>query len=105
MSEMLENLNEQKKALYSKKNNKSESKHYVSYYFVGRVERSKVWVLVSAVRATEHVCFDRTLDVAESIFEFFVSPSMVSVFLEVMDYLKKERVLLSLEQLPNRFTY
>ena len=80
-----------------------KNKSNVCLYFVGKVERSKVWVLVSAMRATEHVCFDRTLDVQNSIFEFFVPEAMLPIFLQVTDYLKKEHVLLSLEQALNRF--
>ena len=79
----------------------SENNLFCSYY-TGAVERSKVWVLVSALRGTEHICFDRTVDVQNSVFEFFVPDHTEHIFLEVMDYLKKDGVLLTLEKKENR---
>ncbi len=79
----------------------AENNLFCSYY-TGAVERSKVWVLVSALRGTEHICFDRTLDVQSSVFEFFVPHDTEHIFLQVMDYLKKDGVLLSLEKKENR---
>ena len=81
--------------------NISENNLFCSYY-TGAVERSKVWVLVSALRGTEHICFDRTLDVPGSVFEFFVPVDTEHIFLEVMAYLKKDGVLLTLEKKENR---
>ena len=78
-----------------------QSSLFCSYY-IGAVERSKVWVLVSALRGTEHICFDRTFNVENSIFEFFVPHATEDVFLQVMNYLQKDAVLLSLEKKENR---
>ena len=61
----------------------AEEKSFCSYY-TGAVERSKVWVLVSALRGTEHICFDRTVNKEESVFEFFVPHDTESIFLKVM---------------------
>jgi len=71
-------------------------------YYVGQVKKEKVWMLSSALRGTEHIAFDRTIDVTQSLFEFFVPVSMESIFLELMDYLRCEGVLLSLEKKENR---
>lgn len=79
-----------------------QSSLYCAYY-TGKIERSQVWVLVSALRGTEHICFDRTRDVQESIFEFFVPLEMEHVFLEVMSYLQRTGVVKSLEKSANRF--
>lgn len=78
-----------------------ESKNY-SLYYVGQFERKKCWLLSSVMRGTEHVAFDRCINKEESIFEFFVPQSTESIFLESMNYLKKEGVLLSLEKKENR---
>ncbi len=86
-------------------NTKNLEKNLICSYYTGAVERSKVWVLVSALRGTEHVCFDRTLDVQNSIFEFFVPSATEHIFLEVMDYFKKEGVLLTLEKKENRLLH
>ncbi len=81
---------------------KNLEENLICSYYTGAVERSKVWVLVSALRGTEHVCFDRTLDVQNSVFEFFVPVATEHIFLKIMDYFKKEGVLLTLEKKENR---
>ncbi len=74
----------------------------VCLYYVASLERSRCWFLASALRGTEHIAFDRALDAKKSIFEFFVPEATESVFLEIMQYMQKEGVVLSLEKLPNR---
>ena len=71
-------------------------------YYQAQVVPAKCWFFVGVLRSFEHVCFDRTRDKEASIFEFFVPPDMESTFLELMDYFKKEGIVTSLEQLPNR---
>jgi len=73
-----------------------------SVYYQARVERTKCWFLVGALRSFEHVAFDRTLDAHESIFEFFVPPDMEGYFLEIMRYFQDAKIVTSLERLPNR---
>lgn len=85
--------------------NRNNDKNLFCSYYTGQVERSKVWVLVSALRGTEHICFDRTVDVQNSIFEFFVPNSTEHIFLDVMKYLQKDGVLLSLEKKENRLIH
>ncbi len=74
----------------------------VSLYYVAAVEKKRCWFLAATLRGTEHVAFDRCIDKEKSIFEFFVPHDMRTVFLEVMEYLKKDGVILSLEQRENR---
>lgn len=74
----------------------------LSEYYVGKVERSKAWMLSSVMRGTEHVAFDRTINKVDSTFEFFVPKDTEIIFLQAMEYLKKEGVLLSLEKQENR---
>ena len=75
--------------------------NYCAYY-TGHVKKETAWLLTAILRGTEHVVFDRTLDVQASIFEFFVPIAMEPIFLELADYLKKEQLLLTLEKQENR---
>ncbi len=75
--------------------------NYCSYY-VGHIKREKVWLLTAMLRGSEHVVFDRTIDVKESLFEFFVPVDMEHIFLELTDFFKKEGLLLSLTKKENR---
>ncbi len=54
------------------------------------------------MRSFEHLAFDRTVDKETSTFEFFVPRDLESTFLEVMEYFKKEGIILELTSLPNR---
>ena len=71
-------------------------------YYVAKTDRARGWLLSSTVRGTEHVCFDRCIDKQNAIFEFFVPEKMEQHFLQLMEYLKKEKVVFSLEQKENR---
>lgn len=84
--------------LYSQPSTESS---YCSYYRA-HVQREKVWFFVAAMRSQEHVCFDRTFDVAASIFEFFVPPSQEDLFLKVIASLEQTGVVFQLVKLENR---
>src|SRR4029077_17030302 len=56
---------------------------YCSYY-QAHVKRELCWFVTAALRSYEHIAFDRTLDTATSLFEFFVAPSTEKYFLEIM---------------------
>ena len=71
-------------------------------YYTGHLKKEKIWIVSSALRGTEHVAFDRALDVEQSIFEFFVPVDMEHIFLQVMEYLEQEGVLLTLTKEKNR---
>lgn len=71
-------------------------------YYQAKVDRAKSWFFVAALRSFEHVAFDRTLDVDESIFEFFVPSDTQRYFLELMTYMEQEHIISDLVQLPNR---
>jgi len=71
-------------------------------YYIAHIERARAWLMASVMRGTEHIAFDRALDKQQSIFEFFVPQDTESVFLEVIEYLRKEGVVLSCEKRPNR---
>lgn len=74
---------------------------YCSYY-QAHVQRELALYVVAALRSYEHVAFDRTLDPATSLFEFFVPSSTEKYFLILMDYLQSEGLIYDLTKLPNR---
>ena len=76
-------------------------KNYCLYY-QAQVERRRCWFLVAILRSFEHMCFDRTVDKQNSIFEFFVPADMQSTFLSVMRYFENEGIVSNLTEKPNR---
>jgi hypothetical protein len=73
-----------------------------SLYFQAHVERSKCHVVSSTFQFVEHVAFYRTVDVENSVFEFFVSPDMPDIFLDVVRALQKIGVIHWCKEMPNR---
>jgi hypothetical protein len=71
-------------------------------YYQAFVEPSLAWFFVGALRSFEHVCFDRTLNVKESTFEFFVPEEQEQLFLLLMHYFENEQIIKDLKKLPNR---
>ena len=71
-------------------------------YYTARLQKSHCWLVSSALRGTEHIAFDRSYDVPESIFEFFVPRAMEPVFLEVMAYFEAKKIVSELTKKPNR---
>ena len=82
-------------------NNPVPSAAWCSYYRA-HVQREKVWFFVAAMRSQEHVCFDRTFDVRESIFEFFVPVSQEEMFLRMLVFFEREGIVSQLVKLENR---
>lgn len=74
---------------------------YCSYY-QATIKRQDCWFLTSIIRSFEHVAFDRTVDVHNSVFEFFVPESMEAEFLDIMRYFQKHDIATNLVKLPNR---
>ena len=73
-----------------------------SIYFQAKVERSKAYVVSSTFQFVEHVAFYRTFNVEDQIWEFFVAPDLVDVFLDVIEKLKKNNVIDWCEEKNNR---
>ncbi|HZW61449.1 MAG TPA: hypothetical protein VFF04_04430 [Candidatus Babeliales bacterium] len=71
-------------------------------YYQAHIRQSHCWFFVAALRSFEHVAFDRTFNVDESVFEFFVPPTMEPFFLEFMEYFKQQGIVSELKQLKNR---
>jgi hypothetical protein len=75
-----------------------------SLYYQATIERSWCWFVVASLKVYDHVCFDRTINAEESIFEFFVPPDMEPIFLSVMHYFEGKCLVTHLRKLPNRIT-
>jgi hypothetical protein len=72
-------------------------------YYQAHVRTYDCWFFVAALRSFEHMCFDRTLNVQENLFEFFVPPAMEPTFLQVMTHFQQEGMVSNLQKLPNRY--
>lgn len=71
-------------------------------YYQAQVDRAKTLYVVAILRSLDHMVFDRTLNVEESIFEFFVPQDKKEQFLEIMRYFQDQKLVSNLKELPNR---
>ena len=55
-----------------------------SSYYQAQVKPSQTWYFVAILRSFEHMVFDRTFNVTQGIFEFFVPPDTEKYFLQVI---------------------
>ena len=72
------------------------------FYYQAHVKKELCWFLVAVLRSYDHMAFDRTIDKAGSVFEFFVPPLMQKYFEEVMTFFLKEGVITYFKQMDNR---
>ncbi|EKD49049.1 MAG: hypothetical protein ACD_64C00018G0002 [uncultured bacterium] len=75
--------------------------NYCSYY-QATLSRRETLGVVSILKSFDHICFDRTLDAAAGLFEFFVPESQEPFFLKLMAHFQKEGTVTGLQKLPNR---
>jgi hypothetical protein len=71
-------------------------------YYQAHVRRDGAGMLVSVLRSFEHVVFDRTIDKASSLFEFFVPSGQERIFLEIMEFFQNEGIIVGLVKKENR---
>lgn len=71
-------------------------------YYQAQVSKKDVWFLVSILKSMDNLEFNRTIDIENSIFEFFVPEDNKQLFLKVMNFLIKKNVVFDLKELPNR---
>lgn len=74
---------------------------YCSYY-QAHIDRPKTLFLVAALRGFEHVSFDRTFNVDESIFEFYVPQDMEPYFLKIIAHFQQAGIVSNLIKKENR---
>lgn len=71
-------------------------------YFQAHVVKKDTLFFVATVRSNDHLMFDRTFDVEQGIFEFFVPIDNEERFVQLMKYYEKEGIVSDLKKLPNR---
>lgn len=72
-------------------------------YYIAHVKPKDCWFVVGVLKSYEHMAFDRTLDAASSLFEFFVPHSMEALFLDLMQVFIKDGMVADLQKTKNRF--
>lgn len=78
-----------------------DTKNYCPYY-TANVDRHQSNYFVAIIKAFDNMVFDRTIDVDQSLFEFFVAPAYEQQFLDVMSLFEKQGLVANLRKLPNR---
>ena len=73
-------------------------------YYVANVERHQANYFVAIMKAFDNLFFDRTIDVEQSLFEFFVPASNEAQFLELMDHFIQEGLVTNLTKTTNRLS-
>ena len=74
------------------------------HYYQAQVPNPKNHIfLVGSLKYFDNMCFDRTLDKENNLFEFFVPDSQKEQFLRIMKRLEKKGIVKDLTNLPNRF--
>ena len=76
---------------------------YCSYY-QATIKRKECWFFVAILHSYDHLCFDRTLDIEQSIFEFFVPTSNEQNFLAVMQEFEAIGIVSNFKKLSNRLS-
>ncbi len=71
-------------------------------YYQAWVKPSECWVLTAILRSYDHLAFDRTVDVDNSIFEFFVPEQLSHVFESVMQQFISRGIVSDLTRKENR---
>lgn len=75
--------------------------NYSSYY-QAHVDKTFCWYVVAILKSHEHLAFDRALDTATNLFEFYVPESRENEFVQLMNYFESKHLVSDLKKLPNR---
>lgn len=71
-------------------------------YYQAVLKKEEALFVVGTLKFFDHVCFDRTIDKENLIYEFFVPPALEAEFLKIMEFLTHKGIVSNLEKLPNR---
>ena len=71
-------------------------------YYSAKITPETQWIVVATLRYSEHLAFDRTRDVAEGVFEFFVPTACEPFFLELMQEFVRRGYVTNLLKEENR---
>lgn len=74
---------------------------YCSYYQAS-IPRATTGLFVAMLRAHEHLCFDRTYDVENGTFEFFVPLGLEKTFEHFMTGMCSKKIVTMFQRMPNR---
>jgi len=77
---------------------------YFNYcnYFRAKVERSGTLLFTATLRSCDHLAFDRTFDVENGIFEFFVPEGQTEDFILLMGNFEKVGIVSDFIKMSNR---
>lgn len=71
-------------------------------YYQADVVKKEAYMVTSTLRFSEHVAFDRCVDVENSIFEFFIAPGLEDEFVHIMKALQTAGYITAFTRLDNR---
>ena len=71
-------------------------------YYQAHVARKETIFFVAILRSFDHLCFDRSLNPEQELFEFFVPTDCEQQFISLMNYFEQQHIVTNLQQLPNR---
>ncbi len=71
-------------------------------YFQARVHIQDTWFFVATLRSNEHLCFDRTLDASQGLFEFYVPQARESYFVALMEWYQNKGIISGFVKKENR---
>lgn len=71
-------------------------------YYQAQIKPQDTWFVTSVLRSFEHLAFDRTLDVEQGIFEFFVPAESEKYFEDLMFHFEQLGIVSNLQKLSNR---
>ncbi len=71
-------------------------------YYQAYVKPQMGWFVVAALKSFDHLCFDRTIDVERSIFEFYLPEEHEETFLQVMEWMEDEGYVGDVKKMENR---
>lgn len=74
-----------------------------SQYYQAHVPPKRTWFFVATFRSADHLAFDRTLDAATGLFEFFVPAEREQEFCALMQWYEEQGIIRGFVKLPNRY--
>lgn len=74
---------------------------YCSYYHA-IIAREDCWFVTAVLKEQDHICLDRTLDVQQLLYEFFIPRDQEKIFCTIMNHFKQTGSVSYFEKLPNR---
>ena len=77
----------------------------LSVYYRAVVFKDSIWLMTGFLRSAEGYVLERTLDGCGDVIEFFVTPSCVQEFEEIMTLFVRQNMVLWYKQMPNRMVY